>query len=48
MGNVNANPVPAKLNHARSGWLYDYSQVNNKPDCAQLSSTQMSWELLPS
>ena len=30
MGNVNANPDPAKLNQARSGWLYDYSQVNNE------------------
>ena len=30
MGNVNANPDPAKLNQVRSGWLYDYSQVNNK------------------
>ena len=26
MGNVNANPDPAKLNQARSGWLYNGSQ----------------------
>ena len=28
MGNVNANPDPAKLNQARSGWLYNQSQTN--------------------
>ena len=30
MGNVNANPDPAKLNQARSGWLYNHSQINNE------------------
>ena len=36
------NPDPAKLNQARSGWLYNRSQINNKPDQAKLSPTQIS------